>query len=89
MCYRILREEAVLDLLQPQGVLEPNSTAAVPTELRNPTTISVQGIDMKDLAEWQVGDPLFPGTSGRDFDLALERGAKAVIVSERMTSTGL
>lgn len=53
-----------------------------PATIKDPTTLVVQEIDVSKLKEHQQGDFEYPGMSGRFYDLAIERGAKAVVIPE-------
>ena len=54
-------------------------------QLKDPTTLTEQSIDISNLKEYEPGDIRYPGMSGKYFDLALERDSKAVVIPEYST----
>jgi hypothetical protein len=70
---------------RPYGTPTDSPIAPPGAGIKDPTTLAVQDIDVSELREHQEGDLKYPGMSGSFYDLAIERGAKAVVIPEYST----
>jgi hypothetical protein len=57
-------------------------TPPVAQHIKDPLSLRLQDVDVTRLREHKQSDPEYPGMAGRYYDLAVERGARTVIVPE-------